>query len=87
MNTIKNKSVQILLALLTASVLAIAAIAGSVAAHAVTTLLMGSTNLSDPMTRPAYVYGVTTYYIDQTTVCKVQSCTTKPVVTPEEFGR
>jgi hypothetical protein len=81
-NTIKSKTVRILLALLTASVLAISAIAGSVVAQAATTLLMGTTYLPDPMTNPAYVYGATTYYIDQTTLCKVQGCTTKPVVTP-----
>ncbi len=85
MKTTKNKTVRVLLALLTASVLGIAAIAGSVVAQAATTLLMGTTTLADPMTNPAYVHGATTYYIEQTTLCKVQICTTKPVVTPEEF--
>jgi hypothetical protein len=40
---IKNQTIRILLALLTASVLGIAAVAGSVAAQAATTLLMGTT--------------------------------------------
>jgi hypothetical protein len=84
-NTIQRKSIQLLLALLTALTLGISAIAGSAAAQTATTLLMGTTFLPDPMASPAYVNGATNYYIDQTTLCKVQSCTTKPVVTPEQF--
>lgn len=84
-NTIQRKTVQVLLALLTAVMLGISAIAGSAAAQTATTLLMGTTYLPDPMTDPAYVSGATKYYINQTTLCKVQSCTTTPVVTPEQF--
>jgi hypothetical protein len=85
MRTNESKLAQILLALLTASVLGISAIAGSVAAQAATTLLMGTTYLPDPVANPDYVNGATKYYIDQTTLCKVQSCTAQPVITPEEF--
>ena len=73
------------MALLTALMLGISAIAGSAVAQTATTLLMGTTFLPDPMTDPAYVNGATNYYIDQTTLCKVQSCTTKPVITPQQF--
>lgn len=85
MNTIQRTTVRGLLALVTALILGIAAIAGPVAAQAATTLLMGTTYLPDPMTNPTYVYGATNYYINPTTLCGVQSCTTKPVLTPETF--
>ena len=85
MHTIGRETARSCLALLAAVMLSISAIAGSAAAQTATTLLMGTTYLADPMTNPAYVHGATTYYIDQTTLCKVQGCTSKPVVTPEEF--
>lgn len=85
MRIIRRKTVLVLLALLAALTLGISALAGSAATWAATTLLMGTTYIPDPMANPTYAHGATNYYINQTTLCAVQSCTTKPVITPETF--
>lgn len=80
-----RRTIRTLVALLATVALGLFAFVGSAASWGATTLLLGTTYLPDPMTNPTYVYGATNYYIKPTTLCGVQSCTTKPVLTPETF--
>ncbi|MCI4673828.1 PE-PPE domain-containing protein [Candidatus Mycolicibacterium alkanivorans] len=80
-----RKPVSVLLAFLTAATLGVSALAGSAATWAATTLLLGATFVSDPMANSGYAQGAIDYYVNPTTLCAVQTCATKPVVTPETF--